>query len=107
MAIKCPQCGASVEDEGKFCKYCGGKLPLDEGVKRHEVKIETINHTKIRKAEIAREQAAEENEIRLEQERIRLEQLREGKKSNRNYYLLMGGVLLFCLIMYLISLQGK
>lgn len=36
--IRCPECGASIRDDSKFCQYCGGKLPDD--TKRIEVKID-------------------------------------------------------------------
>lgn len=36
--IKCPECGAAIQDDSKFCKYCGGKLPDD--TKHIEVKID-------------------------------------------------------------------
>ena len=27
MAIKCTECGASIQDDSKFCSYCGAKVP--------------------------------------------------------------------------------
>ena len=38
MTFKCPDCGASLTDDSKFCKYCGAKI--DDGVKRMEIKID-------------------------------------------------------------------
>lgn len=38
MSFKCPDCGASLTDDSRFCKYCGAKI--DDGVKRVEVKID-------------------------------------------------------------------
>ena len=35
--MNCPNCGAAVTDESKFCNYCGAKLPDD--TKRVEVNI--------------------------------------------------------------------
>ena len=37
MGFKCPDCGATLTDDSKFCKYCGAKI--DDGVKRVEVNI--------------------------------------------------------------------
>ena len=33
MAVKCTECGASIQDDSKFCKYCGAKI-LDENLKK-------------------------------------------------------------------------
>lgn len=41
--MNCPSCGAAVQD-GKFCKYCGAKLPDD--TKRVEVHIENVAEMK-------------------------------------------------------------
>ena len=37
-SFKCPDCGATLTDDSRFCKYCGAKI--DDGVKRIEVKID-------------------------------------------------------------------
>ena len=26
MAVKCTECGASIQDDSKFCKYCGASV---------------------------------------------------------------------------------
>ena len=41
--MNCPSCGAAIQD-GKFCKYCGAKLPDD--TKRMEVRIENLAEMK-------------------------------------------------------------
>ena len=38
MIFKCPDCGASLTDDSRFCKYCGAKI--DDGIKRSEIKID-------------------------------------------------------------------
>lgn len=38
MSFKCPDCGASLTDDSRFCKYCGAKI--DDGVKRMEIRID-------------------------------------------------------------------
>ena len=45
MAVKCTECGASIQDDSKFCKYCGAKI-LDENLKRIEVKIDNTAEIK-------------------------------------------------------------
>ena len=35
--MKCPDCGAPITDESRFCSHCGAKL--DDGVKRTEINI--------------------------------------------------------------------
>lgn len=37
-SFKCPDCGATLTEDSRFCKYCGAKI--DDGVKRVEVKID-------------------------------------------------------------------
>ena len=37
-SYKCPDCGATLTDDSRFCKYCGAKI--DDGVRRVEVKID-------------------------------------------------------------------
>lgn len=37
MEIKCPNCGAGIDGDGKYCKYCGNKLPDDTEQKRIEI----------------------------------------------------------------------
>lgn len=104
MAVKCTECGASVQDDSKFCKYCGAKIPEEAkiDVKKREFRIETINHAKIRREELKAEKEAAKAQAEVE----RLEKLRQLKeeenKSDRRLYLLFGGILLFFLIMYLL-----
>lgn len=68
--MNCPQCGAAVK-EGKFCNYCGAKLPDD--VKRTEIRIEDV--AEIRRADY------ETAESRLRQQKMAAE-LR-AKKTRR------------------------
>ena len=35
--MKCPDCGAPILDDSRFCSHCGAKL--DDGVKRTEINI--------------------------------------------------------------------
>ncbi len=105
MAVKCTECGASIQDDSKFCKYCGAKIPEEAkiDVKKRELRIETINHAKIRREELKAEKEANKEKAEAE----RLEQLRklreEENKSEKRTYLFYGAILLFCLIMYLIN----
>ena len=60
-SFKCPDCGATLTDDSRFCKYCGAKI--DDGVKRMEInvnkKIEDI-------AEIKRAEREEKEFLRRE-----------------------------------------
>ena len=105
MAVKCTECGASIQDDSRFCKYCGAKVPEEAkiDVKKREYRIETINHAKIRKEELK----AENEVVKAQAEVERLEKLRklqeEENKGQKQYYLYAAGTLLFCLIMYLLT----
>ena len=80
MAVKCTECGASIQDDSKFCKYCGAKIALDQ-TKKIEVKIN--NTAEIKRAEY------EEKESRLKQ--IKME--RELRKEKRRPYVITAKVL--------------
>lgn len=74
MAVKCTECGASIQDDSKFCKYCGAKI-VQEDLKRIEVKID--NTAEIKRADY------EEKESKLRQ--IKME--RELRKEKRRPYI--------------------
>lgn len=105
MAMKCTECGASIQDDSRFCNYCGAKLP--EGakidIKKREFKLETINHAKIRREELKAEK--EIAKAKAETERLqKLKELEEERnKSDKRSFIFMGCILLFFLIMYLLS----
>lgn len=63
MSFKCPDCGASLTDDSRFCKYCGAKI--DDGVKRSEVKID-INKRIEDVADIKRAEREERESLRRE-----------------------------------------
>lgn len=79
MAINCPNCGSAIKDNGKFCSYCGVKLPDD--TKRVEIKID--NTAEIRRAEY------EEKESQLRQKKME----RELRKEQRKPYIIAAKVL--------------
>lgn len=79
MAINCPNCGSPVRTEGKFCSYCGAKLPDD--TKHVEVVIDNI-------AEVKRAQY-EEQESKLRQEKM----IRELKKEKRKPKIILAKIL--------------
>ena len=81
MAVKCPNCGSAVKDEGKFCSYCGAKLPDD--TKRVEVKID--NTAEIKRAEY------EEQESLLRQKKMK----HDLAKEKRRPYIILAKVLSF------------
>lgn len=70
MAVNCPNCGSAIKDNGKFCSYCGAKLPDD--TKRVEVKIDNV--AEVKRAEY------EEKESRLRQKRMERDLKREKRK---------------------------
>lgn len=80
MAVKCTECGASIQDDSKFCKYCGAKV-VAEDLKCVEVKID--NTAEIKRAEY------EERESRLRQ--IKME--RELRKEKRKPYIVIAKIL--------------
>ena len=69
--MNCPSCGAVVK-EGKFCNYCGAKLPDD--TKRVEVKIEK----RIEDVAEVKRASYEEKESELRQKQMKRD-LRKGK----------------------------
>ncbi len=105
MAVKCTECGASIQDDSKFCNYCGAKLPEEAKIdlKKREFRFETINHAKIRKEELKAEREAQAAKAEVE----RLEKLKEleaeRNKSEKRLFILLGCALLFSLIMFLIN----
>lgn len=71
MAVKCTECGASIQDDSKFCRYCGAKI-LDENLKKIEVKID--NTAEIKRA------TYEEQESLLRQKKMKRELRMKGLK---------------------------
>lgn len=105
MAVKCTECGASIQDDSKFCKYCGAKIPEEAkiDVKKREFKIETVNHAKIRREELK----AQKQEALAKAEVERLEKLKQLEaqrdKSMKRMYIMFGVIFVFILIMMLIT----
>lgn len=87
MAVKCTECGASIQDDSKFCKYCGAKIVLDQ-TKKIEVKID--NTAEIKRADY------EEKESELRQKMMKRELRTKGLK-----WKICGAVFLIGLIMAL------
>ena len=112
MEIKCPTCGAGIDADGKFCKYCGTKLPDDtqrievSGTVEHNVNIrkERINQTRIAKAEIRAKsevEKAEKEAARLKNLAELEKQRRETQKENNKFVLIAACILIaFILIMW-------
>lgn len=109
MAIKCTECGASIQDDSKFCQYCGAKLPEEAkiDIKKREYKIETINHTRMRKAEVKKELAQAKYEAKLqaekEKEELALKKKELEARQEKRIFIAIGVILAFCLIMYLLN----
>ena len=71
MAVKCTECGAAIQDDSRFCKYCGAKVMLDQ-VKKVEVKID--NTAEIKRA------GYEEEESKIRQKAMKRELRMKGLK---------------------------
>ena len=87
MAVKCTECGASIQDDSKFCRYCGAKV-VQEDLKRVEVKID--NTAEIKRA------GYEEKESELRQKMMARELRMKGLK-----WKICGVIFLIGLIMLL------
>lgn len=74
MSFKCPDCGASLTDDSRFCKYCGAKI--DDGVKRSEIKV-NINKRIEDVAEIKRAEYEEK------ESRARIRSIERGDKRGK------------------------
>lgn len=74
MSFKCPDCGASLTDDSRFCKYCGAKI--DDGVKRSEIKID-INKRVEDVADIKRAEYEEK------ESRARIRSIERGDKRGK------------------------
>lgn len=70
--MNCPNCGAAIKEEGRFCNYCGAKLPDD--TKRVEVKIDK----RIEDVAEVKRASYEEKESILRQKQMKRD-LRRGK----------------------------
>lgn len=99
--MNCPNCGAAIK-EGKFCNYCGAKLPEEPkiDVKKRDYRISFNNESSIKKAEIDRQEEAERQEFVLKM----TEKLNDTNKKNNKQLLYIGifGLLAF-LLMYLLT----
>lgn len=80
MAVKCTECGASIQDDSRFCRYCGAKI-IQDNLKRVEVKID--NTAEIKRANY------EERESLLRQEKMK----RELRKEKRRPYIILAKIL--------------
>ena len=102
--MNCPNCGAAIK-EGKFCNYCGVKLPeeakVDIKLREHRFKLES--NSSIRRAEIKKEREAQ----KIAAEERRREELRKQSekddKQMRFYFYVLLGILGFVAIMLLVS----
>lgn len=106
MVSKCPNCGANIDSDDKFCKFCGTKLPDDttrveiSGKINHIVNIrkERINQTRIAKAEI---KAKAESERLKNLAELQREQ-RETNKENFKQSMILIGVVLALLLIFML-----
>lgn len=80
--LKCPECGASFENDEKvsFCSHCGTKLYFDDGTKtvNYNYNYKTEDVAQIRKIEVNRE--------------LELNKRKEEKTANKSFLI---GMILF------------
>jgi len=105
MSVKCAECGASVQDDSKFCRYCGAKLPEEAKMdtKNRNFRFETINHAKIRREELKAEKAEAIEKARIERLEKEKELEIERRKSARNSFIILGVVFFILLIMLMLN----
>jgi len=90
--FKCPDCGATLTDDSRFCKYCGAKI--DDGVKRVEVKIDK----RIEDVADVRRVSYEERESDL-----RVKQMQQQLKAKKAKRIMMLSVFIVCAVFAAIS----
>lgn len=109
MAAVCPQCGASVKDDSRFCNYCGTKLVEDPKItiERHEVEVRSVDETKIRMAEIKKEKEQEritaEAEAQAKLMESQLKMMKQQDKSIKWLFIFAGFIILIFFIMSLVA----
>ena len=96
MTFKCPDCGASLTDDSKFCKYCGAKI--DDGVKRMEIKIDK----RVEDVAEVKRASYEEKESLLRQKKMKRE-LRKGRAKMIFFCSCAGIGLVFLLIALIVD----
>ena len=74
-SIKCPECGANMDSEGSFCKYCGAKIPDD--VKKMALEINDL---------------AQMEKVKLEREKFEYEKAQLHKKNRANRIKIIVGI---------------
>ena len=82
--MNCPSCGAVVK-EGRFCNYCGAKLPDD--TKRIEISQHIENVAEMKRADYE----TEESRLRQKEMEIVLRQ-RKTKRISSVIFLVLAGV---------------
>lgn len=90
--FKCPDCGATLTDDSRFCKYCGAKI--DDGVKRIEVKIDK----RVEDVADVRRVSYEERESDL-----RVKQMQQQLKAKKAKRIMMLSVFIVCAVFAAIS----
>ena len=77
VPLYCPNCGAPVGKDAKFCSQCGSPIVIDDGIKRSEHTIRHIDEARIRESET-------EELIRLRKLEVDLAKEREKTKQKKN-----------------------
>ena len=98
MEIKCPNCGAGIDSDGKFCKYCGTKLP--DNTQKFEIngKLDhTVNGKIEHRFSWGSQARIEKINRKAELEKYKLEHADEIQKREMKETLMVWGIL-FALI---------
>ena len=69
VPLYCPNCGAPLGKDARFCSQCGSPIVIDDEVKRSEHVYREIDEARLREAEAAELIHLKELEIQLEKEK--------------------------------------
>ena len=78
VPLYCPNCGAPVGKDAKFCSQCGSPIVIDDGVKRSEHTVRHIDEARIRESEA-------DELIRLRKLEVELAKEREKTKQQKTF----------------------
>ncbi len=101
VKIECPYCGAALDCDANgstdiLCKYCGGRIHLDDGVVRVEYKEKKENHVNINNQINRRDEYHYIDEAALERAK--------NKKRSIMFYFI--GFLVFCMMLVAAAVGG-
>ncbi len=106
--IKCAQCGAPIDEEANFCKYCGTKVPemIQKSEVKASVKLTHINQERIRRAELEHDLEVKKMQQELEAKRIQQKE-KEAKRKHTKTVLILLLSLMILLIIVIASIDSS